>query len=111
DIRTNAKALTTNDLDRRQWHYETSGGSTGEPLRLIQDIDFSAVTMATMILNFEWLGRQIGESALWIWGSERDVLEGSVGLRRAVLNFLANDEWLNAFQMSPERMRETLRRL
>jgi phenylacetate-CoA ligase len=108
DIRANGAALASADLHRRRWCHNTSGGSTGEPIELIQDVDYSAATVAEMILNFERVGRRVGQPALWIWGSERDILEGSAGLKRRVLNALANDIWVNAFRMGPERMRAVL---
>src|SRR5690606_15952029 len=36
-IRSHFDELKSRDLDRRRWFYNTSGGSTGEPVRLIQD--------------------------------------------------------------------------
>lgn len=108
DVRAHFHALKSSDLGRRRWLYNTSGGSTGEPLKLIQDLDYSASTMAGLMLNFEWLGRRVGEPLLWVWGSERDVLEGSVGTKMAILNFLSNERWLNAFRITPDQMLRTL---
>ncbi|MGQ9794780.1 MAG: hypothetical protein ACUVSF_14020, partial [Anaerolineae bacterium] len=39
-IRKERNRLVSSDLSARRWYPNTSGGSTGEPVRLIQDIDF-----------------------------------------------------------------------
>ena len=65
-VRSHFERLTSSDIDRRQWRYNSSGGSTGEPLQFIQDREFSATCMATMMLNYEWTGRSIGEPAVYL---------------------------------------------
>lgn len=105
-IRQNSSRLVSDDLSRRKWTYNSSGGSTGEPLRLIQDREFLDRQMAIQWLSFTWAGRRIGEPAYSLWGSERDILYGTIGLRKKILNKLTNDQWLNAFLMTPEKMRE-----
>jgi phenylacetate-CoA ligase len=105
-IRQNFERLKSKDLARRSWKYNTSGGSTGEPIRLIQDRDFIAVTGALQWLSFLWAGREIGEPAVRVWGSERDILQGSMGVKMSALNWLTNDIWFNAFRMTPAGMRE-----
>jgi phenylacetate-CoA ligase len=107
-LRHDFQRLISTDIARRRWRYNTSGGSTGEPVKFIQDSHFSAYTTATMILNAEWLGCQLGEPAIWLWGSEREVLESSRGFKVRMLNWLSGYEWLNAFQMTPERMHDFL---
>ncbi len=105
-IRQNFDKLKSTDLGQRKWKYNTSGGSTGEPLRLIQDNDFYALTGAIQWLSFHWAGREIGKVAARVWGSERDILQGSVGLKMTLLNKLTGDSWVNAFRLTPARMRE-----
>jgi phenylacetate-coenzyme A ligase PaaK-like adenylate-forming protein len=39
-IRENFENLKSNDLDKRNWFLNTSGGSTGEPVKFIQDMEF-----------------------------------------------------------------------
>jgi phenylacetate-CoA ligase len=104
-VRKNFGRLQSRDLASRKWIYNTSGGSTGEPVRLIQDRDYLDCQMAVQMLSFNWAGRDFGEPAVRIWGSERDILEGSMGLPMRILNWLTNDQYLNAYRMTPERMR------
>ena len=104
-IRQNFEQLKSADLVQRKWKYNTSGGSTGEPLRLIQDRDFVALTGAIQWLSFHWAGREIGQAAIRVWGSERDILQGSIGLKMTLLNQLTRDTWVNAFRLTPATMR------
>lgn len=110
-IRKNSDRLNSTDLSRRNWIYNSSGGSTGEPIRLIQDRQYMDHQMAIQWLSFNWAGRKLGEPAYFLWGSERDILKGTIGLRKKILNKLTNDRFLNAFLMTPEKMRQYLAQL
>ena len=110
-IRQNFEQLKSADLVQRKWKYNTSGGSTGEPLQLIQDRDFVALTGAIQWLSFHWAGREIGQTAIRVWGSERDILQGSIGLKMTLLNLLTKDAWVNAFRLTPAIMRAFIEKI
>lgn len=110
-IRQHSEQLKSDDLPWRRWMYNTSGGSTGEPVRFIQDRQYCDHQMAIQMLSFDWAGRAFGQSAVRIWGSERDILQGGMGWKMKTLNALTNDRYFNAFRMSPERMRDFLAEL
>jgi phenylacetate-CoA ligase len=105
-IRSQFEKLHSRDLVRRKWQYNTSGGSTGEPVRLVQDSDYEDRTKATSLLLFSRLGYELGQPLVKLWGSERDVLGGTVSHKARFFNWLTNILWVNAFDMSPARMRE-----
>ena len=105
-IRADFVKLKSTDLARRKWFYNTSGGSTGEPVRLVQDQEYEDRSTAISMLCYSLLGCDVGQPMVWLWGSERD-LEGRTQSPKArFFNWLTNTTWLNAFRMSPERMRE-----
>jgi len=110
-VRAQFGRLQSSDLDRRHWDYNTSGGSTGEPVKLIQDREFQDRQMAIQLLSFQWAGRELGEPALHIWGSVRDILQGSERWQMRILNRLSNDRYRNAFRMSPDTMRSVLQQI
>src|SRR5207248_2191768 len=92
-----------------KWRYNTSGGSTGEPVRLIQDAEYEDRSAAISMLFFSLIGREPGRPMLRLWGSERD-LQGQAASRKArFFTRLTNVRSLNAFRMSPAQMREFLR--
>jgi phenylacetate-CoA ligase len=105
-IRSQFERLHSRDLNCRNWHYNTSGGSTGEPIRLVQDSEYDDRNKATSLLLFSRLGYELGEPLVRLWGSERDVLGGTGSAKARFFNWLTNTTWMNAFDMSPARLRE-----
>ena len=67
-IREHFDELASDDLAERDWGYSHSGGSTGEPIRIIHDIrdDWSR---AVIVLFDEWSGRKLGEKQVGLWGA------------------------------------------
>ena len=97
--------LKSDDLSHRNWCENTSGGSTGEPVRFIQDKRYHDALLATKILDDLWSGYSIGERKIILWGSERDLFVGKARLRTRLGRWLRNETWLNAFRITPVQMR------
>jgi len=106
DVRDHFESLQSRDLASRRWHLNTSGGSTGEPIRLVQDAEYDDRTGGLTLAYTHWIGHDPGEPQVLLWGSERDVLERTVGWRARASNFLSATTFLNAFMMTPSAMRE-----
>ena len=107
-IRVHFDELRSDDLDDRRWYVNSSGGSTGEPVRVIQDRDYAVRSEARKVVCFEMAGYEPGDYLALLWGSQRDILVGGVGPRAAVGSFLRNMQTMNAFRMTPELMRSYL---
>ena len=105
-IRENWQNLKSDDLDQRTWWENTSGGSTGEPVRFIQDSTYHEWATAEKMLFDEWTGYELGDKKLTLWGSERDLLVGRESFKTYLGRWLRNEIMLNSFKMSPETMRE-----
>lgn len=111
-IRNNFEQLKSRDLEQRQWYFETSGGSTGEPIKLIQAWEYFDKSMAIKFLySYLVAGREIGDPEVLIWGSERDIFQTTMGWKAKLSGFLRNSKYMNAFQMTPERMRAFIQSL
>jgi phenylacetate-CoA ligase len=110
-LRGNAEALRSTDLDERRWWENFSGGSTGEPVRFIQDRTYAEWSRTIKGLFDEWTGYQAGLGLIFLWGSERDLLVGQELLRHRVGRWLRSELWQNAFQMDAQRMRTYLAQL
>ncbi|MHC1729920.1 MAG: phenylacetate--CoA ligase family protein [Syntrophobacteraceae bacterium] len=104
-IKANFEEIKSNDLNSRKWFFNTSGGSTGEPVRLIQDKYHQEMTNAIAELFSTWAGFELGNPKILLWGSERDILEGKKSIKSSIINTLSNTILLNAFLMTPEQMR------
>lgn len=110
-LRGNAEALRSADLDQRRWWDNYSGGSTGEPVRLIQDLTYSGWSSAIKGLFDEWTGYEVGLGRIYLWGSPRDLLVGQETPRRRVGRWLRSELWQNAYQMDSRQLRSYLAQL
>ncbi|WP_396621469.1 phenylacetate--CoA ligase family protein [Marinobacter sp. W-8] len=104
-LREHFEALKSDDLASRNWHVNTSGGSTGEPARFIQDSEYHLYGMAGKALFDVWTGYKAGEPRVILWGSERDLLVGRETVKARVGRFLRNEVPLNTFRMSEQDLR------
>ncbi len=110
-IRQNFDQLKSKDLPKRNWYFNQSGGSTGEPLKFIQDREYSNRSMAIKSLYSYWVAnRKIGESEVVLWGSERD-LSTKKSIQAELSSFLRNTTYMNAFLMTPEKMKDFIQKL
>jgi phenylacetate-CoA ligase len=107
-IRSNFSGLQSRDNARRNCEVNTSGGSTGEPIRLIQDDDYRDASTAIRWLSQHQMGCDVGEACMRLWGSERDLEGGTKSRKARFFNWLTNTAWVNAFAMSSETMRHFL---
>jgi phenylacetate-CoA ligase len=98
--------LKSDDLVRRKWYLDSTGGSTGEPVQFIQDWDYAARSGAITLLFSKLVGREIGETEVRIWGSLRDITGGTEGWRARLVNKLTNTTFLSVFRLTPSDMRE-----
>lgn len=103
-IRKEGGNLYSKDYKQRRPYENTSGGSTGEPIRFIQDREYSDWNIANTIYYKTFGGQEIGEKEFRLWGSERDLLEGKEKLVTRLRNWLYNRTELNAFKMTEENM-------
>ncbi len=103
-LRSSFDALKSDDLHKRKWRFTTSGGSTGEPVRIIQDKEYLDWGQAIKNLDDEWSGYSIGTKQILLWGSEQDLFVGRETIKTRLRRWLRNELCLNAFLMTPEQM-------
>jgi len=103
-IREHFVDLKCKDLDKRKWYLNTSGGSTGEPVKFIQDNTSWDSGMGSKWFFSTFAGKFPGDKEIKLWGSERDILKGSIGYKAKLKNMLFNRILLNSFKMSEEDM-------
>lgn len=115
DIRTDRDSFLADDYAERQPFENSSGGSTGEPLRLMQDREHVEWNLAAEAWYFrDLLGTDYyAAPKLVLWGSERDIFAGQRGLRGIVVNWLTRTTFVNSFRMTEDdlaRAAEALRK-
>ena len=103
-IRREGASLHAPDHEQRGSYENTSGGSTGVPVRFLQDKAYDAMNTATKIFLFERLGKQLGEAEIKLWGSDRDILAGNLTAKDRAINFLYNRRFFNCYDFTREHM-------
>lgn len=101
-IRDNYETLKSLDYKKRKAYENTSGGSTGEPLLLIQDKEYSDWNIANKIYLKTFGGQEIGDKEIRLWGSDRDLLEGKESLNIRFRNWFYNRREFNFFKVSDD---------
>ena len=103
-IRENFEALKAKDLNTRKWWVNTSGGSTGEPVKFIQDKEYLEMSRYITYLQKQKVGYSFGDTIIKLWGDEREILNGSQSIKSKVINYIKNLTFLNSFNMSEKNM-------
>ncbi|MDR2406751.1 MAG: hypothetical protein LBE13_01355, partial [Bacteroidales bacterium] len=84
-------------------HTNTSGGSTGVPVQFLQDHYFRMKSLGLIFDEFS--GYEFGDKLIKLWGSERDIIQGSDKFRNKIANLLLyRQKLLNSFRMSEQDM-------
>jgi len=92
----------------RKVQWNTSGGSTGEPVRLLQDERMRRQATANKILFMKWLGYEVGEPHLLIWGVPQQTFNRKIGLREWTYRKVHNQVYLNCYTTSDDLLRRWL---
>jgi len=108
DIRKYGEELTSRDVNKRKWFYNSSGGSTGEPVRFIQDELFDKWCCMSQRIYYENIIGidELAVRKVMLWGSERDIFQSTIGLRAKLIYWLKNTKFLNSFKMSEKDMEQ-----
>ncbi len=107
-IRKQARNLYSKDYKIRKPYENTSGGSTGEPVMFIQDKKYDDWNIATKLYFNSVLGKECGEPEIKFWGSDRDILQGTLTLKDRLINLLYNRKFFNSYQLSEQNLNELI---
>lgn len=89
------------------WIYnDVSGGTTGEPVPFRHSGYFFDCDQASKLLFDEWVGREIGDLQIRLWGSERDIIVGKKDWLNKIYRAFRNEIFLNTFMMTDKKMSE-----
>ena len=99
-VREHFHQLQSRDSSKRKTYRNSSGGSTGKPVVIIQDETYRNWNWANKLYYASMAGKEFGEPEIKLWGSRRDILQGNIGLKNRLINFIINRTLLNSFKMS-----------
>jgi len=98
-IKNNFEKLVNKNIKSTK---NTSGGSTGEPITLLQTKYMYDRDASVTNLFHEWTGYEQGDLIVKLWGSERDIIKGNQGIQGLLLKMFMNEVLLNTFKMSED---------
>ena len=105
-IRKEENNLYSKDYKSRKPYDNTSGGSTGEPVKFIQDKLYWQMNITNKFYFNRLLGKDIGEKEINLWGSERDIFRNTLSFKERITNFLYNRTFLNAYKMDEDKLKK-----
>jgi phenylacetate-CoA ligase len=91
--------------ESRHSFVNSTGGSTGEPVRFLQDREHEDWSVACKFHFREYHGIGIGDPEIKLWGSAFGILDGREDFASQLKYRLFNIEVLNSFRMSDDTMR------
>lgn len=108
DVNNNLEALVSPEL-RSIALPNSTGGSTGEPMRFFKENAFGYWDNALELRGRGWYGVQEGDKVAWVWGAPQDMANWSwkAKLRARLLR----ERYLNAFSMTEPKMEAFARTL
>jgi len=93
------------DLKKMRYKLNTSGGTTGEPIVLIQDKNYELNRISGTYFTDRIAGYSLGDRVLNLWGDEREIIRETKGFFLQILNkFVKNTIFQNSFRMSERIM-------
>jgi phenylacetate-CoA ligase len=96
--------LKSDDAASRKAFRNTSGGSTGSPVAFMQDPHYYDWNVANKIYYKSFVGHEVGEPELRLWGAERDILGYKEKPSVRLKNWIFNRKELNSFRMNENTM-------
>lgn len=114
-IRKQGNRLYSDDHQYRGSYLNTSGGSTGEPVRFLQDRGYRKWNIAHKLFMNCLQGVRPGDCEIKLWGAGRDIHFKDIGVSGMKLSarlryWLFNVYHLDSFKMSEEIMNNHIRR-
>lgn len=99
-IRENWSLLQSNIYDSK-FRITTSGGTTGEPISILQGRKFILKAYASTLAFDKIAGFFPGKKVIRLWGNEKEIFQHTSSLYQKIINrFFKNTHFQNSFKMS-----------
>ncbi|MGD0730952.1 MAG: hypothetical protein ABR956_06790 [Terracidiphilus sp.] len=103
EIQENFEGLLSKVGNRKNWRENSSGGSTGQTVVLMQDPQYREESRASTFVSDAMQGWKFGNRTALLWGAARDT-DPMMSLGGRVVRLLQNMRVYNSFDMGPEKM-------
>lgn len=110
-LRENFNQLKSNNADERKSFDNSTGGSTGEPVKFMHDREYEKWCNAANRFYFKNILEidDLHSKKVVLWGSDKDLFKGTIGYKAKILNYLTNTVLLNSFKMTDQNMEKYVR--
>ena len=109
DVRQSFPDLMAEDFNKRKAFLNTTGGSTGEPLKYYVGMDVASITWAGMFRGWGWAGYKLGDKRAAIAGSS--LVTDKPTFKMRARNIIERNLKLTALDMSERIMNSYAERL
>lgn len=103
-LRKHGEQMHATNHEERGSYENSSGGSTGEPVKFIQDSEYDTWNTSTKLFFNRRLGKNPGEPEIKLWGSDRDIIQGNLTAKDRLINFFYNRKFYNCYRFSNEEI-------
>jgi phenylacetate-CoA ligase len=89
-------------IDKRKFQIAKTGGSTGQPLVFLRDMNDNDIAWAAYLRFLQWIGYNWGDSILKVWGLPVVQKKQSIGekFRESIITNIRNETKINAFELN-----------
>lgn len=108
-IRENLSELIAEPINKSSFFENTTGGSTGVPLKFFQDQNYQTTAAAIDVFVREWWGIRPYDRTALIWGADREFYQRS--LKERLYEWRLRLRSINAFRMTDESLLDFCRML
>jgi phenylacetate-CoA ligase len=109
-IRAQGNRLTSESPGTRI-RVNTSGGSTGEPIQLLQDAEMDRKSRSYELLFMKWARHRPGEPHVLIWGVPEEAFGRPILWRERAFRFVHNETYLNCYRITDTLLDEWVRKI
>ncbi len=106
-IRDRYDDLISDEISKLKWKYNSSGGSTGEPIKLMQDENYYDWNVANKLYYKKIAGIKLGEKEMRFWGLGKDILNCPIMVQ--IRNIIYNRKDINIYNMSEKDLEKNLK--
>ena len=91
--------------------HTSTGGTTGAPLYLVKENRTKSWAWALFYRFFNWMDFDLGDPRFIIWGQRVVPEKITTQIKKNITNWLKNDYYINAFNISNNEMSEYLKKI
>ncbi len=112
DVQNRFKDLLSEDVWRMKRISDTTGGSTGKPIRFVRDMNSYRWARAAEFFYYDrFIGlNELKSRKIMLWGSARELLRG-IAAKERVIHYLTKTLYMNCYLLREEDVRRIINKI